>query len=405
MVSRGFRRGMVNWSQTQSGQWSARYFRAAPNRRNTAAAMPDDIYPVRWTGQQAVVAFPEEVDVSNAGQIREELLSVINRGAAVLIADMTDTVSCDHAGVDAIGRVYQRALVSGTELRLVVGSGIVRRVLAMSGVDRVVSIYPFVAASLAAKKTDTGPLLTLTERGGGQSRPDADVGVEVALLDCDGVIVWVNEAWQVFAVANDGDLSRAGTGVSYLDVCDAAGDDPTTGEVAAAIRSALTGDLPAPIAIEVPCHSPSTARWFDMLIAARRGDNGRPLGATVTLSLARSEDRDMPIRPERSGGARTARAGAGGHVLPGHGRPAPADLADFARAAAQQARRRQELLERITNSLYQVGLTLQDAADESPEAAQEAITEALQGLDTTIREIRDAAFTDSIRSFPPPEPT
>ena len=86
------------------------------------------------------------------------------------------------------------------------------------------------------------------------------------------------------------------------------------------------------------------------------------------------------------------------------GRP-PADLAGFARAAAQQARRRQELLERITNSLYQVGLTLQDAADESPGAAQEAITEALRGLDTTIREIRDAAFTDSIRSSPPPEPT
>ena len=269
------------------------------------------------------MVFPEEVDVANAGQIREELLSVINRGAAVLIADMTDTVSCDHAGVDAIGRVYQRALVSGTELRLVVGSEIVRRVLAMSGVDRVVSIYPFVAASLAAKKADTGPLLTLAERGGGQSRPDADVGVEVALLDCDGVIVWVNEAWQVFAVANDGDLSRAGTGVSYLDVCDAAGDDPATGEVAAAIRSALTGDLPAPLAIEVPCHSPSTERWFDMLIAARRGDNGRPLGATVTLSLARSEDRATPIRPERSGLARTARAGTGGHVLPGHGRPAP----------------------------------------------------------------------------------
>ncbi len=382
---------MVNWLEA--------------GRRNTTAAVPDDIYPVRWTGQQAVVAFPEEVDVSNAGQIREELLSVINRGAAVLIADMTDTMSCDHAGVDAIGRVYQRALVSGTELRLVVGSEIVRRVLAMSGVDRVVSIYPFVAASLVPKKTDTGPLLTLAERGGGQSRADADVGVEVALLDRDGVIVWVNEAWQVFAVANDGDLSRAGTGVSYLDVCDAAGDDPTTAEVAAAIRSALTGDLPAPIAIEVPCHSPSTARWFDMLIAARRGDNGRPLGATVTLSLARSEDRVTPIRPERSGVAKTARAGTGGHVLPGHGRPAPADLADFARAAAQQARHRQDLLERITNSLYRVGLTLQDAADESPETAQDAITEALQGLDTTIREIRDAAFTDSIRSFPPPEPT
>jgi anti-anti-sigma regulatory factor len=40
-----------------------------------------DIYPVQWTGRQAVVTLPEHIDVSNAGQIREELLSVINRGA------------------------------------------------------------------------------------------------------------------------------------------------------------------------------------------------------------------------------------------------------------------------------------------------------------------------------------
>ena len=338
--------------------------------------------------------------MSNAGQIREQLLSVINRGAAVVIADMTDTVSCDHAGVDAIGRVYQRALVSGTELRLVVGSEIVRRVFGMSGVDRVVSIYPFLAASLAAKKPDSGTLLTLAERPGGQGGPDADVGVEVAMLDHDGVIVWVNEAWQVFAVANGGDLSRTGTGVSYLDACDAAADDPAAREVAAAIRSALAGDLPAPIAIEVPCHSPSTARWFDMLIAARYGDNGRPLGVTVTLSLVKSEDRATSTCPELSGVAGT-RPRTGGHALPGQAGPAPADLARFALMAAQQARRRQELLDQITTSLYQVGLTLQDAGDQAPDAAQQAITEALRHLDTTIRDIRDIAFTDSIRSFPP----
>jgi anti-anti-sigma regulatory factor len=63
--------------------------------------MPDT-YPVEWVGRQAVVALPEHIDVSNAGQIREQLLWVINGGAAVLIADMTMTVSCDHAGVDAV---------------------------------------------------------------------------------------------------------------------------------------------------------------------------------------------------------------------------------------------------------------------------------------------------------------
>jgi hypothetical protein len=50
---------------------------------------------VKWTGSQAVVTLPEHIDVSNAGQISEELLSVINLGAVELIADMTATVSCD----------------------------------------------------------------------------------------------------------------------------------------------------------------------------------------------------------------------------------------------------------------------------------------------------------------------
>ena len=51
--------------------------------------MPKDSDPVRWAGRQAVVTLPEHIDVSNAGQVREELLSVINRGDAALIADMT----------------------------------------------------------------------------------------------------------------------------------------------------------------------------------------------------------------------------------------------------------------------------------------------------------------------------
>ena len=105
---------------------------------------------MRWAGQQAVVALPEQIDVSNAGQIREELLTVINRGAAELIADMTATISCDHAGADALARAYQRAVLAGARLRLVVSAQIVRRVLAISGLDRLVSIYPSLEAATAA---------------------------------------------------------------------------------------------------------------------------------------------------------------------------------------------------------------------------------------------------------------
>jgi anti-sigma B factor antagonist len=109
-----------------------------------------DTYPVRWMGQQAVVALPEHIDVSNASQIREELLSVINRGAAALIADMTATLSCDQSGVAAVMRAHQRALASGTQLRLVVTAQIVRRVLGINGLDRLIPVYPCVEAATAA---------------------------------------------------------------------------------------------------------------------------------------------------------------------------------------------------------------------------------------------------------------
>ena len=265
---------------------------------------PEDIYPVRWAGRRALVALPEHIDVSNAGQIREELLSVINRGAEALIVDMTTTLSCDRAGADAVARAYQRAVVSRTELRLVVTSAVVLRMLGMTGVGRLVPVYPSAEAALAARSPAASTALSAvdTDKAGGIQRRHmtgasqgrsvrTDIAVEVALLDRDGVIAWVNQAWQAFAAANGGDPARTGTGVSYLQACAAARDDPVAQEVAGAIHAALAGDLPGPLTVDVPCHSPATERWFDVLISSRFDDQGRCLGATVTLSLTRSQPR------------------------------------------------------------------------------------------------------------------
>jgi anti-anti-sigma factor len=285
--------------------------------------VPEVTFPVQWTGRQAQVVLPEHIDVSNAGQLREELLAVINQGAEALIADMTATVSCDHAGADAVARAYQRAVVSRTELRLVVTSGVVLRMLGMTGVGRLVPAYPTVEAALAARspsalasadanKTDgirrtrlAGVYRDRSVTAAEGTGSGADVGVEVALLDRDGVIAWVNQAWRAFAAANGGDPARTGAGVSYLQACAAVGDDPVAAEVAAAIRTALAGDLPAALRIEVPCHSPAAERWFDMLISSRFADDGRRLGATVTLTLARSRPQLRVASPAR--GQRRAR--------------------------------------------------------------------------------------------------
>jgi anti-sigma B factor antagonist len=132
------------------------------------AVVAKDSYPVQWVGRQAVVILPEHIDVSNASQIREELLTVINRGAAALIVDMTATLSCDHAGADAVVRAYPRALASGTQLRLVVTAHIVRRVLSLNGLDRLIPIYPSLEAAIAAGAPGGGPVVA----GPGNTKTD-----------------------------------------------------------------------------------------------------------------------------------------------------------------------------------------------------------------------------------------
>jgi diguanylate cyclase (GGDEF)-like protein/PAS domain S-box-containing protein len=85
----------------------------------------------------------------------------------------------------------------------------------------------------------------------------------IALLDAQGVIVTVNEAWQQFA--SDNALQRAGTsvGTNYLSVCDQArGEGAADAQLAAAgIRAVLAGTAQS-FSIEYACHSAIEERWF-----------------------------------------------------------------------------------------------------------------------------------------------
>jgi anti-sigma B factor antagonist len=106
-------------------------------------------YPVLWIGQVAVVTLPEEIDVTTAELVREERLALLRQGATLLIADLSKTEFCDSAGVSALVRTYREASTGGSAMRLVIGTPGVRRVLSITGVDRLVDIFPSVAASLA----------------------------------------------------------------------------------------------------------------------------------------------------------------------------------------------------------------------------------------------------------------
>jgi len=72
----------------------------------------------------------------------------------------------------------------------------------------------------------------------------------------------------------------------------------------------------------------------------------------------------------------------------------PADLGELARAAAaaEDAHQSRDLLDRVVNGLFRVGLSLQSAAGLPHDLAISQIDEALQHVDDIIRDIRGQLF-------------
>ena len=357
--------------------------------------MAEDSCPEQWTGRQVVVTLPGHVDESNAGQIGDQLLSAIDRGASELIADMTGTASCDHAGAGAVVRAYQRAAANGTQLRLVITAEIVRRTISLNGLDRVIPVYPSLkVATSAAEPATVLPFVPADGSHGVRSRSARPTPEQQA------------------AGAPDRPRSAAITRAVLGRLIDAladgvalAGDDGTLalvnrraeqmfgyehGELAGQLVESL---IPAHLR---PVHSAHRAGYA-------RAPRTRAMGEGMRLVGLRKDGTTFPVQvslspvPTATGYLTLAviRDVTGAR----HG----GDLMDIARAAAasQQVQRSQEVLDKVVDSLFDVGLSLQAAIDLPSGMARQHITRALQQLDDAIREIRDHAFITRGSGAPP----
>lgn len=362
--------------------------------------MAGESYRVQWTGRQAVMTLPEHIDVSNAGQLSEQLLLLINRGAAELIVDLSATLSCDYAGADAIVRAYQRAAASGTQLRLVVAAAMVRRVLTVNGLDRLIPVYPSLDAaaaatpaavvSLAAGPAPNGQALPGLDSQWGHRRRVAEAsgrpgsaGVSravllglidaladgVVLADDDGALVLVNRRLEgMFGYAH-GEL--AGRHVESL----------LPSDLQAAHRGHRAGYARAPRARLMG----EGAR----LVGVRK--DGATLPVSVSLSPAPTATGHLVLAVVRD--VTESRQGE--------------DLVGLALAAAtaEQAQRSHELLDEVTAGLFDVGVSLQAAMELPHHLARQRIAVALQRLDNTIHQIREYVFASgskfTLRPVPP----
>jgi anti-sigma B factor antagonist len=78
----------------------------------------------------ALVALPAEIDITNALNVRSQIITAINRGVRIVIADMTATTFCDSPGTRALVLAHQWAVGEVPNCGCCGPGSAVRRVLA-----------------------------------------------------------------------------------------------------------------------------------------------------------------------------------------------------------------------------------------------------------------------------------
>jgi anti-anti-sigma factor len=311
-----------------------------------------------------VVTFPGHVGISNVDRLRDRLLAVINRGAAVLIADMSGTTSCEHSGVEALARACQRAGINGTRVRLVVTAPVVRRVLAIEGLDRLVSIYPTLEAATAA--------------GRGPGWPD---GSKAAISAATARSVTPAVLWRLLDALGDGLLLVTHDGKIAL-------VNRRCVEMLGYRREELTG---LPVDALVPSEMRGAHQGFRT--GYHREPEARPMAERVRLVALRKDGATLPVEITLSPVPTASETFVLAVIRDATDPERRSDLLDLAQGAvAQQPHVTRDLLDQVVNRLLQVGLSLQAASGLHGDVARKRLAEALDQLDDTIQEIRNYAF-------------
>ncbi|MDO9024192.1 PAS domain S-box protein [Zwartia sp.] len=129
----------------------------------------------------------------------------------------------------------------------------------------------------------------------------------VALLDSQGRIVSVNQAWQQFGHANASQYAEYEVGANYLDGCDNTQGNfaITAHEAAAGIRAVQKGKTPH-FSLEYCLQSPTGQRWF--LLTASPLADGLANGVVVMrLDITQRKRRELELL-ESERGAKASRA-------------------------------------------------------------------------------------------------
>ena len=103
--------------------------------------MLDGRFPFEVVSGVPVVTAPEEIDITNAPELRSALVDAAAHAHGTLVADMTRTQFCDSSGLHTLLAAHKRAQAGGGELLLVISAAPVLRIFAVTGIDRIIPSF------------------------------------------------------------------------------------------------------------------------------------------------------------------------------------------------------------------------------------------------------------------------
>jgi len=100
---------------------------------------PETGFPVQLIDGVPVVAGPQEIDITNAEELRMALADAATQGRGRFVVDMTRTQFCDTAGLHALVTAHKRTQSEGGHVLLVMPDTGVLRIFAITGLDGVIA--------------------------------------------------------------------------------------------------------------------------------------------------------------------------------------------------------------------------------------------------------------------------
>jgi len=117
---------------------------------------------------------------------------------------------------------------------------------------------------------------------------------QIAVLDADGTIIAVNDAWRKFARENGGNDMTGGVGTNYLHVCQSASGSfcDEAPAVVSGIRAVLRREQPV-FEIAYPCHAPTEQRWFLLTAAPLRYAGGGAIISHLDITARKQHEDEL----------------------------------------------------------------------------------------------------------------